>query len=310
MSKTLPKYPVYVPSKGRFDVSGDTDRESKTHYKWVTQCLTADGVPHFLVIEEQEYDDYAKSFGEDNLLVLPFSNRGSVIPARNWIKEHATAAGHKRHWQIDDNIACFKRRFKGKRVPCRAGLALRVVEDFADRYTNVAIAGLNYEMFVPNGQKMPPFYLNTKVYSCSLILNEIPHRWRGEYNEDTDLCLQVLADGWCTVGFNAFMVWKCRTMLRGGGNSAELYKGDGRLKMAKSLERVWPYVVETKRRFQRPQHVVKDAWRKFDTKLIRRDDIDWDEIENASNNYGMKLTKIAPSKSKELEELFKEDIDG
>lgn len=308
--RVMPRYPVYVPSKGRFELGKERDHEAKTHYKWVTQCLEADGVPHYLVIEEQEYDDYARSFGEKNLLVLPFSNLGSVIPARNWIKEHSRdVVGAKRHWQIDDNIACFKRRYKGRRVPCRAGLALRTVEDFVDRYENVAVAGLNYEMFIPNGQPMPPFYLNGKVYSCSLILNEIPHMWRGNYNEDADLCLQVLADGYCTVAFNAFMVWKCRTMLRGGGNSEKLYAGDGRAKMARSLERLWPYVVTTERRFKRPQHVVRDAWTKFDNKLIRRKDIDWEALEKGGpQEYGMKLKRIAATKNKELEAIFQEDL--
>lgn len=37
------------------------------------------------------------------------------------------------------------------------------------------------------------------VYSCTLILNSIEQRWRLLYNDDTDLCLQVLAAGWCTI---------------------------------------------------------------------------------------------------------------
>ena len=72
-----------------------------------------------------------------------------------------------------------------------------------------------------------------------------------------------------------------------GGNTAELYQGDGRLRMARSLERVWPYVVETKRRFKRPQHHIKYSWRNFDTQLIRRNDIDWDNMK--TDEYGMQL---------------------
>lgn len=293
----MPIYPVYVPSKGRAD-----------------NCQTAkflekDEVPHFIVIEEQEYDLYAAKHPEKNLLVLPFSNRGSVIPARNWIKGHATEAGHKRHWQLDDNIARTRRWYKGKRIPCKSGLALRICEDFTERYTNIAISGLQYTMFcVPSKDGLPPFYLNSKVYSCSLVLNSLPYEWRGRYNEDTDICLQALADGWCTVVLNAFMVDKMGTMQAKGGNTDELYvKKDGRLNMAKSLERVWPYVVETKRRFQRPQHVVRDAWRKFDTPLIRRDDIDWDALKGKTDNYGMKLKATRKEiKSKAIQKLLDE----
>lgn len=70
-SAETPRYPVYIPPKGRFD-----------------QCLTAislarDGVPFRLVVEPQERSEYEQRFGRRRVLVLPFSNRGSVIPARN-----------------------------------------------------------------------------------------------------------------------------------------------------------------------------------------------------------------------------------
>lgn len=273
----LPQYPVYVPSKGRHDT-----------------CLTAkflirDGVPFRMVIEEQEFEQYAKAVGEERLLVLPFSNRGSVIPARNWIKQHATEEGHKRHWQLDDNIRMIRRRHRGgKRLKCPAGIGLRVAEDFTERYENIAVTGLNYTMFAPDCDKVPPFYLNSRVYSCSLILNDTPYQWRGTYNEDTDYCLQVLADGWCTVLIAAFMVDKMPTMKVSGGNTKEIYQGDGRVKMSRSLERLWPGVVETRRRFQRPQHHVKHAWQRFDTPLKRRSDVDFTKFEKV-DEYGLKL---------------------
>jgi hypothetical protein len=62
--------------------------------------------------------------------------------------------------------------------------------------------------------------------------------------------------------------------------------------MARSLERVWPYVVSVDRRFDRPQHVVRDEWRKFDTPLIRRKDIDFSKFEKI-NNYGLELKQIS-----------------
>jgi hypothetical protein len=274
----MPRYPIYVPSKGRHD-----------------RCLTAkvlirDEVPFRLVVEPQERDAYAGMYGEDRIIVLPFRDAGSVIPARNWIKDHATKEGHKRHWQIDDNIALFYRMFRKKRIPCRAGIALAMVEDFVDRYENVAIAGLNYTAFTV--RKINPFYLNVHVYSCTLVLNSIPNRWRGRYNEDTDICLQVLADGWCTVLFNAFSAHKMPTMTMKGGNTAALYQGDGRLKMARALERLWPGVVRVGRRFKRPQHIVYDAWNRFDTPLVRRKDVDFDNLR--PDEHGMVLKQVRP----------------
>lgn len=289
----LPKYPIYVISKGRSD-----------------HCLTAkflqrDGVPFRLVVEPQEAEAYAKVFGADLLRILPFSNLGlGSIPARNWVKDDATKEGHARHWILDDNMMGIWRRWKARKIPCEAGPAFSAIEDFVDRYENVAIAGMNYYMFAVNKQKMPPFYLNVHVYSCILILNAIPHRWRGRYNEDTDICLQVLSDGWCTILVNAFLAWKMTTMTMKGGNTDQLYQADGRLKMARSLERVWPYVVETKRRFNRPQHVIKNAWRHFDTPLKRKPG-----YENLTENdeRGMKLVHVKEVKSPELRALLGDD---
>jgi hypothetical protein len=68
---------------------------------------------------------------------------------------------------------------------------------------------------------------------------------------------------------------------------------------------MWPKVVETKRRFQRPQHVVHNNWQKFDTQLIRRKDIDWKNIQK-TDNYGLRLVQLKQPKSgsQELKKLF------
>ena len=256
-ARTLPRYPIYVPSKGR----AQTAQTAK--------FLTADGIPFRLVVEEPEADEYRARWPAAEVLVLPFQDQGTVVPARNWIADHAAATGADRHWQLDDNIWGIRRLWRGRRLKCHAGTGLRVCEDFTDRYENIAVAGLNYLMFVQDSTERP-FYVNVHVYSCCLIDHRLPFRWRGRYNEDTDLCLQALSAGYCTVALNVFMAHKQRTMTKAGGNTAELYGGDGRAHMARALERRWPYVVETRRRFSRPQHVIRDGWRGFDTPLIRR----------------------------------------
>lgn len=290
MPTLMPRYPIYIPSKGRVDA-----------------CLTADifvrdQVPFSLVVESQEHDEYAAAYGENRVLVLPFSNLGQgSIPARNWIKDHSIEAGAKRHWQFDDNIRDFRRYYRRQRIPIRSGIAIRMIEDWTDRYTNVAISGFNYQGFVMF--KPTPVIINCHVYSATLVLNEIPYRWRGRYNEDTDLCLQALAGGWCTALINAVMVDKMPTMMMKGGNTDSLYQGDGRLKMARALERMWPGVVETKRRSNRPQHVVAANWRKFDTPLIRRTDIEWP---TGIDEYGMSLETVKPIKHPRIQKLLDE----
>lgn len=285
-----PRYPVYVISKGRADC-----------------CLTAnfllvDGVDFRLVVEPQEAEAYAAKYGVDRLAILPFSNLGlGSIPARNWCWEHAKASGAERHWILDDNIRQVRRFYKSRRIPCAAGPALCAVEDFTDRYENLAIAGLNYTMFGMPG--LGPFTLNAHVYSCLLIQNDLPQRWRGRYNEDTDLCLQILAAGLCTCLVNVFLIEKMPTMTMKGGNAAELYKGDGRLRMARSLERVWPRVVTTKRRFHRPQHVVYDSWKRFDTPLKLKPGVDLSALP-AVDEYGLTLRAKREPKSAGIKKLL------
>lgn len=268
----LPRYPVYCISKGRAD-----------------RCLTArlllrERVPFRLVVEPHEREAYEAELPGADVCALPFKNLGlGGIPARNWVWEHAKNEGAARHWILDDNLKGFRRMWKGIRYACDAGPAFAAIEDFADYYENLAVVGVNYDTFARPG--VPAFYLNDRAYSCLLIRTDLPNRWRGRYNEDTDLCLQVLADGWCTALVNVFMVEKMPTMTMKGGNTSELYKGDGRLRMARSLERVWPGVVTTSRRFRRPQHHVD--WSKFTTPLKPRAGAK----PRSANEYGLKLKR-------------------
>jgi hypothetical protein len=276
-----PRYPVFVPSKGRHATAGD---------RMTVGRLLSDGVPFRLVVEPAEEHAYRERYPSADVLVTP-RDEMRLLGVRNWIREVSIDEGHERHWQLDDNIKDFRRLYRGHRIPVDAGVALRVCEDFTDRYTNIGVSGLNYQTFV-RGSTPTPFWHNVYVYSTSLIWNRMPYRWRALYNDDTDLCLQVLAGGLCTVALNLFMANKAPTMVVKGGNTDDLYQGDGRLRMARSLQRQWPYVVETKRRFGRPQHVIKGAWRGFDTPLIRRDDLDWEHLPRL-DEYGLRLDQVA-----------------
>lgn len=89
-----------------------------------------------------------------------------------------------------------------------------------------------------------------------------------------------------------------------GGNTDTLYQGDGRLRMARSLERMWPGIVEVKRRFKRPQHVIKYHWTRFDTPLKLKPGIDLNNLE--PNEYGMKLIAVSEVKSPVLKRMLEE----
>ena len=173
--------------------------------------------------------------------------------------------------------------------PVKSGATFKAAEDFIDRYENIALAGFQYEMFVIKKEKLFPFYLNTRIYSCILIKNDIPYRWRGRYNEDTDLSIRVLKDKWCTVLFYAFLVRKPTTMTMTGGNTEDLYLiEDGRLKMAQSLKEQHPEIVKVTKKWNRWQHHVDYSFFRRN-KLIKKPNI---VIPKGINNYGMKLINV------------------
>jgi len=272
-----PEYPVYIISKGRWE-------SRKT-----SKALERMGVPYRIVIEPQERDDYARVIDPAKILVLPFSNLGQgSIPARNWVWGHSLTEGHERHWILDDNIRAFARLYQNTVIEATTGAVFRAMEEFVGRYENVAFAGPQDYAFAGSNTRRPPISLNTRIYSCILIKNDLPYRWRGRYNEDTDLSLRALKDGWCTVLFYAFLMDKQTTMTMKGGNTDELYQGDGRLFMAKSLQQQHPDVTTIAYKWGRWQHQVD--YRPFkNNRLIRKPGI---EIPDEPNEYGMKLVKV------------------
>lgn len=273
-----PKYPVYIISKGRWES------------RLTSKALERMQVPYYIVIEPQELKQYVSVIDREKILVLPFSNLGQgSIPARNWVWENSIEAGAIRHWILDDNITCFWRLNRNRRLKVWSGAIFSAMEDFIERYINIALAGPHDEMWLPLKEKHNPLLLNSRIYSCILIKNDIPYRWRGRYNEDTDLSLRVLKDGWCTVLFHAFLMDKIVTMKMKGGNTDELYQGDGRLKMAQSLQRQHPNVVKITRKWNRWQHQVN--YRPFKrNKLVKKEGVD---IPQGIDNYGMVLVANA-----------------
>lgn len=274
------KYPIYIISKGRWN------RRS------TVKTLESMNVSYKIVVEPKEYENYANVINNENIITTPqnFSELGcGSIPVRNFVFKMSLNNGDTRHWILDDNIESIERYNHNLKIPCRCPQPFRICEDFVDRYKNIALAGMNYVSFCPASDGRPPFQMNTRIYSCILINNIIPYRWRGRYNEDTDLSLRCLKDGWNTILFNAFLIGKRATMTQNGGNTNTIYnKGDERLEFAKSLAELHPDCVKVVRRFNRWHHQV-DYKRFKDRELEYRDDFvfNGDNI----NNYGMILRK-------------------
>lgn len=271
-----PEFPIFIPTKGR----------AKTPY--TIRALQRIGVPFKAVIEAQEFDSYAPVAGADNIIVLPHRDKGLTV-TRNWIWDYAQHELKTPYfWTMDDNIREFYRLHQNIKYRVDSGTFLRVMEDFAQRYTNLFISGMAYEMFAPRKKACPPFILNTRIYSNMLIRTDIPFRNVTFYNDDTDLCLRVLKAGYCTVQFNAFLANKIATMQVKGGMTDYYEKTNKRLEFAQELQRAHPDVVRVVWKFNRWHHEVD--YRPFrKNKLIRKPSV---ETLEGINNYGMKLVKL------------------
>lgn len=288
-----PQFPIYIVSRGR--------HESRL----TARALEAMGTPFFIVVEEQEFEAYASVIDRAKVLVLDkayqreydtFDDLGDAKskgpgPARNFVWDHAIASGALWHWVMDDNIKRFYRLNHNLKVPVDDGVIFRAMEDFCLRYRNVAMAGPNYFMFASRKSKQPPFVLNTRIYSCNLIRNDTPFRWRGRYNEDTDLSLRMLKAGWCTIQFNAFLQEKLRTQTLKGGNTDAFYAKEGTLPKSQMQVDMHPDVSKVVWKFGRVHHHV-DYSRFKANKLVKRPGI---EVPEGVDDYGMTLKNIGPT---------------
>lgn len=228
---------------------------------------------------QEDYDEYdQKGF---------YKSKGSG-PARNMAWAHALDNGHKFEWTMDDNIRGFWRFNKNQKIRCTDATFFRCMEDFVDRYENIAMAGPHYLSFFPRKTKWTkPFYLNSRIYSCNLIRTDLPYRWRGRYNEDTDLSLRMLKDGWCTILFSAFLQEKMVTQAVKGGNTDEIYK-DGTLNKSRMIVHMHPDCVKLSWKYGRWHHHA-DYDRFKQRPRLKKDT----KIESGVNNYGMRVVRLS-----------------
>tara|TARA_R110000787_G_scaffold285768_1_gene402275 strand:- start:1668 stop:2552 length:885 start_codon:yes stop_codon:yes gene_type:complete len=291
-SDNYPQFPLYIPSLGRHK------------YMITSRALTLMGVKHNIVVEPHEVKLYENAVKRDKLLttVIPLDmsfkqkydycdsfgttrSTGSG-PARNFIWEHAKATGATHHWIMDDNISSFRRLNKNTKIKCESPAFWRSMEDFALRYKNVGMSGPHYAMFAPAKAHRPPFLTNTRIYSCNLIRNDLPFRWRGRYNEDTILSLDMLKAGWCTILYYAFLQEKLATQTVKGGNTDSVYT-DGTANKSLMLVNEHPDVSVVSMKYGRTHHHVSYENFKW-MKLIKHYHV---KKTGQNKDYGMGLRK-------------------
>lgn len=292
--KVEPKYPIYVITKGRWKTT------------LTINSLEEMGINFYICVEPSEYDLYSSQpqIDKNKIIKLPenFSERkqGS-IPVRNFCWEHSLQNGHNKHWIIDDNIDGFYRWNFNLKKKVKDGVFFRIMEDFSDRFENLGLVGCQYSSFIAANEPLKgQFIVNTRVYSTTLINSKLldkrlNERWRGTYNEDTDLTLRVLSTGdLCTVNFNNLLSGKKTTGSMKGGNTSSIYEDgqmSGYMKKFQALKDLWPqYVSLTFDRHAdgRPHHSI--AYTKhFTQPLVLKEGV---SREPKVNEYNMKLVKI------------------
>lgn len=285
-----PRFPLFIVSKGRYETRLTSDTLEKI------------GAPYRMVIEEQEYKKYSANVDKKKLLVLDktyqqdydtfddLKDEKSKGPgaARNFVWDYSISEGHDWHWVMDDNIRNFYRLYKNQKISVGDPTCFRVMEDFCLRYTNIGMAGPNYHGFCNAATRLKPFVPNTRIYSCNLIRNDTPFRWRGRYNEDTDLSLRMLKGNWATVQFNAFLQGKVVTQSVKGGNTKEFYAHEGTMAKSQMQVKMHPDVSKLVWKFNRWHHTVD--YRPFRwIPLIKKEN---SEIKAGVNDFGMKLKKV------------------
>lgn len=195
-------FTIYIPTKKR----------SKSCYTAIE--LIENNVNFVLVVEKEDEEDYKQIFKDVEIIVLPDSNKG-LSYARNFIKDYSISKNEKYHWQMDDDIKCFKKRENSKNVKESPLYIINEVENEIKRYSNVGVCGLRDSVFAWTQKEK--ISVNKLVASCYIINNDVDVKWSENMIEDVDYCLQVLEKNKCTIIFNYLLYEKkSNNSIKGG----------------------------------------------------------------------------------------------
>jgi len=234
-----PEYPVFIISKGRYA------RDLSKTGNW----LESIGFNDFkVVVEQQEYEQYAERFGEDRVMIIPqyyfedLNIEFSVRP-RKYVFDFCNETGIKKHWCLDDNFDGFSLWNLHTCLELKSLVGMVYLEQLSNTYDKMGLLGFIERKFIPasslHQRELNQF--NTRVFSCILIDNEMLTangiNWRNKYNEDLDLNLQCLTKGICTFRCNQVQINKPTTLSMKGGNTTDCHVNGG-------IEKRVDYIIE------------------------------------------------------------------
>ena len=265
--------PIFIPSRGRADITG------------AAAMLDKIGCPDYrIIVEQDEKAAYTNRWGSERVLVLPVEFQQAYDPldghgqkyslgsgpSRNYAWHLAKEMGTPWHWLIDDNVTqVYRYGMDGVTVVSRGPEWFRDLEKYITQWVNVGMGGPQAESFVAHRhQNTRRAVKNTRIYSFNLIRTDMPFRWRGRWNEDTILSLDMLTRGWATILCYHYLMKKPESRRVKGGNTDELYK-HGTGPKSRLLAAAYPKYVDVRYRFGRIHHFVNYKKHFGDIPLIK-----------------------------------------
>lgn len=219
------KYHIYVPSKGR-----------------ASNCLTAlvlqaEKIPFTILVEPQDYKEYAEYFPKEVLHKIPKNDQG-IAYVRNQALSLSRKRGEKHHWQMDDDIRKFMIYKDGKKIAVSALKSIKAVEKEYDKYSNVGMIAHRYTSYA-FAQKTDTS-INKNPCSSFLLRNDMKAKWNKDTVVDADFALQILNQDWTTIIMNRELIDTVPPMKQAGGLTDSEYAGDGRFNRFTKLSEDWP----------------------------------------------------------------------
>ena len=232
------------------------------------------GVRYRAIVESQEVAAYVERWGKDKIVELdPWfqdpdnydycDDYGLTLgpgpgPVRNQAWQMAADEGADFHWTLDDNMRpnLLTRRETGlMRTVVNGRRFFRDLEIVLTCWKNLGMGGPHDLKFTPFKQSKPVATLNTRVYSFNMMRTDQPYRWRGRWNDDTILSLDMLSQRTATMLRSDMLMNKQPTMVVKGGNTDTIYR-HGTGPKSRQLARVYPQYTKVITRFGRLHHTV------------------------------------------------------
>lgn len=235
------KYPIFIISYNR----------PKNHI--TARKLAEYEIYHYIVLHKEQIPEYLKNFTNemkkfttilefDDVYKLKYEtcdniphsikNAGSGAE-RNFAWDYSkNVLNSNSHWLLDDNmyfsyISGIKNNIYARNCcdKIKFNELFNKAEDFFDKYENLLMIELAQRDFIVNKLKYS-YVLNTRCFSCNLIYNDMPIRWRGRYNEDVILSFDIMQAGYCIASYKGGVLKNKISTRRARGGNHSVEKGD------------------------------------------------------------------------------------